>query len=343
MSESNINESYPPLFRTSSNDPTCKLENGQVEGVGTLDPLPVYLPVIDMKCLDVEKLDKTCREWGIFRLENHGVPTSLLRQLQEHAKKIFQLPFEAKQGLARSCPIKYFWGTPALTSSGVPLPRTTDALKMDWVEGLNVSFFQLQQHRQHIHHDPLNNHFRNLLEDYRGHLTRIASTIFEAMIENLKLDLDVLKPCLDESTGLIRVYRYPRHTITEYVKGLHEHTDSSTLSILSEDHVGGLQFFKDDQWLKVKPIPTTLVVNLGDMMQALSDDEYKSAKHKVELNKNKERVSICYFVFPEENTLINSSNYKPFTYNEFRAQVQQDLKKHGTKIGLQNFKLQQHT
>ncbi|KAL2926969.1 Gibberellin 2-beta-dioxygenase 6 [Bienertia sinuspersici] len=180
-----------------------------------------------------------------------------------------------------------------------------------------------------------------LLEEYKEHLTRIASTIFEAMILNLKPNnLDAIKEYLDESTGLIRVYRYPSHSNGEQAKGLHEHTDSSILSILSEDQVGGLRFFKDEQWFKVKPNPTTLVVNLGDMMQVISDDEYKSVKHKVELNKEKERVSICYFVFPEENTLIHSSHFKPFTYNDFRAQVQLDLKTHGSKIGLVNFKLQ---
>ena len=76
-------------------------------------------------------------------------------------------------------------------------------------------------------------------------------------------------------------------------------------------------------------------------LQALSDDEYKSVKHKVKLNKQEERVSICYFVFPQENTLIQSSKYKPFTYNEFRAQVQLDVKTVGSKIGLQNFRLPQ--
>uniref|UniRef100_A0A803LXF1 Uncharacterized protein n=1 Tax=Chenopodium quinoa TaxID=63459 RepID=A0A803LXF1_CHEQI len=275
MSESNIIGSYPPIFRSSSNDTTRKLnlKDGQVVvGAGILDPLhpslplPLPLPLIDMQCLDFEKLDMARREWGIFRLENHGVPSNLLRQLQEHAKTLFELPFETKQGLDKNCPIKYFWGTPALTSSGVALPRTTDALNMDWVEGLNFPVNQLHQH-QHFHHNPLINHFRKLLEDYIEHLTRIASTIFEAMVENLKLDLQVLKPCLDESTGIIRVYRYPRRTIEEHVRGLHEHTYSSIISILSEDQVGGLQFLKDDQWFKVTPNPSTLVVNLGDMMQ----------------------------------------------------------------------------
>ncbi|KAJ8446190.1 hypothetical protein Cgig2_015961 [Carnegiea gigantea] len=184
---------------------------------------------------------------------------------------------------------------------------------------------------------------RNLLEEYRRHLTRLASTLFEAMVRGLGLKLELPRSTyLDESTELVRVYRYPRSSVDkELANGMHVHTDSSLLSILNEDQVGGLQFLKDDQWSDVKPIPSTLIVNLGDMMQALSDDEYKSVTHKVKLSKQKERVSICYFVFPQENALIHTSKYKPFTYNDFRAQVQLDVKTVGWKIGLQNFKLPQ--
>lgn len=312
-----------------------------------MDPLPS----IDMQCLDDNKLDKACREWGIFRVVNHGVPTELLRKLRDHSKTIFDLPFESKQGLAKSAnycpPIKYFWGTPALSLSGVALPRASPALNLDWVEGLNVPLGQIcpsldPQHLDLDHDDSLIIAFRNLLEEYRGHLTRLASTLFEAMVRSLKLELEQPKMYLDESTELVRVYRYPRGSVDhEQANGMHVHTDSSVLSILYEDEVGGLQFLKDDLWLDVKPIPTSLIVNLGDMMQALSDDEYKSVKHKVKLNKQRERVSICYFVFPEENTLIESSKYKPFTYNDFRAQVQHDVKTVGWKIGLQSFKLPQ--
>lgn len=162
MSESNI-KSYPPLFRPSSHNTTRQhdTKGEPLKGAGSLDPLhlPLPLPLFDMQCLDVEKLDRACREWGIFRLENHGIPNSVLNQLQEHAKSLFQLSFEAKQDLANNCPIKYFWGTPALTSSGVAIPRATAALKIDWVEGLNVPFSQLHHH-QHIHHDTLVNDFR---------------------------------------------------------------------------------------------------------------------------------------------------------------------------------------
>lgn len=340
MPKSNL-DSYPPLFHPMrKSDPN---QNPIEQGIG-MDPLPV----IDVECLDENKLDWACREWGIFRVINHGVPIGLLRDLQDHARTIFDLPFESKQGLSNSCcpSIRYFWGTPALSPAGVALPRATAARNVDWVEGFNVPLAQISSSLDHDHdhdHDSLIIAFRNLLEEYRRHLTRLASTLFEAMVRGLGLKLELPRSTyLDESTELVRVYRYPRGSVDqELANGMHVHTDSSLLAILNEDQVGGLQFLKDDQWLDVKLIPSTLIINLGDMMQALSDDEYKSVTHKVKLSKQKERLSICYFVFPQENALIHTSKYKPFTYNDFRAQVQLDVKTVGRKIGLQNFKLPQ--
>lgn len=87
------------------------------------------------------------------------------------------------------------------------------------------------------------------------------------MAKSLDLNLKETKSYLAENTGIVRVYRYPR---TDAGWGMEVHTDSSVLSILNQDdHVSGLQVLKDDQWLTVKPISNTLIINLGDMMQVL--------------------------------------------------------------------------
>lgn len=70
-------------------------------------------------------------------------------------------------------------------------------------------------------------------------------------------------------TGFLRVYRYLRCPMADQMLGIDVHTDSSVLSILHQDDVGGLQVYKDGEWLDAKPIPNTLIVNIGDMMQVL--------------------------------------------------------------------------
>jgi len=53
------------------------------------------------------------------------------------------------------------------------------------------------------------------------------------------------------------------------VFGLLPHTDSSFLTILNQDPIGGLQLMKDGKWIGVKPNPQALVVNIGDLFQVM--------------------------------------------------------------------------
>lgn len=112
------------------------------------------------------------------------------------------------------------------------------------------------------------------MEEYGRHLARLATTLFEAMAKNLNLDPEQSKSYLSESTGFVRVYRYPQCSMANEAWGMDVHTDSSVLSILSHDQVGGLEIFKDDKWLRVKPIPNTIIFNLGDMMQVHTSAYY---------------------------------------------------------------------
>ena len=89
------------------------------------------------------------------------------------------------------------------------------------------------------------------------------------MAMELNLDPGESETHLDESTGFVRVYRYPLRSMANSAWGIEVHTDSSVLTILNQYEVGGLEILKDDQWLQVKPISGTLIVNLGDMMQVL--------------------------------------------------------------------------
>ncbi|TKY56487.1 Gibberellin 2-beta-dioxygenase 8 [Spatholobus suberectus] len=321
-------ESYPPILRSISHH---QLPLDHDDGDDPIHEDPDPLPVIDLQCLT--QLEEACKHWGLFRLVNHGVPSTLLTQLHDQAKQLLSLSFESKRASCGANPVTYFWGTPALTPSGTALTRAPQ--NINWVEGFNMPLGQLSQFQSQL---PQLHSFRLLLVEYGKHLTRIATTLFEVMLKNLDLNLQPSRSYVAESTGIVRVYRYPNCSNSNVGLGMEVHTDSSVLSILNqENEVSGLEVLKDDQWLTVNPISNTLIVNLGDMMQAISNDRYKSVTHRVKLNNRKERISICYFVFPDEDLEIESPKYRPFTYNEFRAQVQQDIKTVGHKVGLARF------
>lgn len=146
-------ETYPPLFRQTTPYPTSRVDSVEPPELGPgSDPLPL----IDLTCMSHEgRLSEACKDWGIFRLVNHGVPLTLLNQLHEHAKRVFNLDFASKQGIFKS-PLSYFWGTPALTPNGLALQR--GAQNFNWVEGLNIPLTQLSMLQ--AQEDPLLDSFR---------------------------------------------------------------------------------------------------------------------------------------------------------------------------------------
>ncbi|MCI06594.1 1-aminocyclopropane-1-carboxylate oxidase-like protein, partial [Trifolium medium] len=60
---------------------------------------------------------------------------------------------------------------------------------------------------------------------------------------------------------------YPPCPEPELTMGAAGHCDPSFLTVLLQDHIGGLQILHQDKWIDVPPIPEAFVVNIGDVMQ----------------------------------------------------------------------------
>ncbi|KAK8282160.1 hypothetical protein V6Z11_D08G007800, partial [Gossypium hirsutum] len=189
-----------------------------------------------------------------------------------------------------------------------------------WVEIINFPLVGLLESE---FKDPLLDSFTSLIDEYGRHQARLARTIYESMAKNFGLDSRLSKSYLLESTRFIRVHRYPQIPKGNQAWGVGVHTNSSVLSILKQDQLGGLQVFKDNKWIHVKPIADSLIINL----------------HRVKVKKKEDRISINYFVFPQFDCTIQSSKYKPFTYKSFQAQAQKEIETLGLRVGLDNFKL----
>ncbi|ESQ45859.1 hypothetical protein EUTSA_v10010903mg [Eutrema salsugineum] len=300
-------DSYPPEFRPLMSE-SIESEKKTVERDLNRSK-DIQIPVIDLEHLDMEKLREACKDWGIFHLENTGIPLTLVSQVKEITESLLSLPFEVKRLLGVNSPLSYYWGTHTVSPSGNTVERAPRKSSGHLV----------------------------VMEEYGRHVTRIVVTLFEAITETLSLELSVDQKTsyLSESTGVVRVQRYPR--CNEF-PGLEAHTDSLEISIINQDEVGGLEFMKDGEWFNVTPLANSFVIGLGDMIQVLSDEKYKSVLHKVrKMMKKKERYSIIYFVYPDKDCMFESSRYKPFRFSEFEAQAKLDVETHGSKIGLSRF------
>ncbi|KAG8484814.1 hypothetical protein CXB51_021395 [Gossypium anomalum] len=129
------NESYPPLFNQQSHQTQIIDIDEPIQDVEDLD----LIPNIDLQCLNSDKLEEACKNWGLFRLINHGIPSKLMTQIQDQARNLFSLSFEHKQAML-SRPLSYFWGTTFRAISRVALrsPNT-----INWVEIINFPLIGL--------------------------------------------------------------------------------------------------------------------------------------------------------------------------------------------------------
>ena len=88
--------------------------------------------------------------------------------------------------------------------------------------------------------------------------------------------------------------------------GVAPHTDFGVLTVLCQDVVGGLEIRRrNGEWAAMPPIPGTLVVNIGDLLERWSNRRYRSTVHRVINPSRRERLSLVLAYDPNFETLVD--------------------------------------
>ncbi|KAK9267184.1 hypothetical protein L1049_009604 [Liquidambar formosana] len=255
-------------------------------------------PVVNMEKLNgeeraatMEKIKDACENWGFFELVNHSISHELMdtveRMTKEHYRKCMEQRFKEM-----------------VASKGLEAVQT-EINDIDW----ESTFFLRHLPDSNISEIPdLEDDYRKAMKEFAVELEKLAEQLLDLLCENLGLEKGYLKKAFYGSKGPTfgtKVSNYPPCPQPELIKGLRAHTDAGGLILLfQDDQVSGLQLLKDGQWIDVPPMQHTIVINLGDQLEVITNGKYKSVMHRVIAQPDGNRMSIASFYNPGSDAII---------------------------------------
>ena len=130
------------------------------------------------------------------------------------------------------------------------------------------------------------------------------------------------------------------------VEGLGMHTDMSCVTIVYQDKAGGLQVRSEEgEWVDISPCEGTLLVNIGDMLQAWSNERLRSSEHRVVLRRTRgrSRFSLAFFWCFGDDKVVAAPDevvgegaeraYKPFVCLDYLKFRENDERGKFEKVG----------
>lgn len=237
----------------------------------------------------LEKIEDACQNWGFFEVVNHGIAHELLDTVERLTKEHY-----------RKCMEKRF--KEAVASKEL---ENVQAEVMDW----ESTFFLRHLPTSNISEIPdLSQEYREAMKEFAQKLETLAEDLLDLLCENLGLEKGYLKKAFYGSRGPnfgTKVANYPPCPKPELVKGLRAHTDAGgIILLLQDDKVSGLQLLKDGLWVDVPPMRHSIVVNLGDQLEVITNGRYKSVEHRVIARTDGTRMSVASFYNPANDAVI---------------------------------------
>ncbi|KFK25503.1 hypothetical protein AALP_AA8G123100 [Arabis alpina] len=260
------------------------------------------IPVIDVsEWTDTDVAREICdaaAKLGLFQIVNHGIAPEDLKAMIAAAHGFFELSREERRMYWRGSSVsETAWLTTSFSSLKESALEWRDFLKFEYLPTQHdfAAMWPLVCKKQVI------DHFKRIKP--------IAKNILNILINNLNSTIDESNEKNLMGTMRMNFNYYPECPEPNLAVGTGRHSDINTLTLLlQEDGVLNSLYARatedGDKWIHVPPIPGAIVVNIGDVLQILSNDRYRSVEHCVAVNKLCSRVSIPVFCGPVHDSVI---------------------------------------
>jgi isopenicillin N synthase-like dioxygenase len=245
-----------------------------------------------------QKLGKSFEEYGFAIIADHLISDDLIHRAEEKAKAFFALPEEVK----RKYLIPGGGGARGYTPFGIETAKGQKAhdLKEFWHVGRDLP--PGHRFRDHM---PDNlwpaevPSFKDTFLELFATFDRTGLKVLKAIARYLKIDEDYFEDAVRDGNSVLRALHYPPQTkpTGEHIRaGAHEDINAITLLLGAQE--AGLELLtRDGRWIPVSPKPGELVINIGDMLQRLTNGKLRSTTHRV-VNPTPDRASKARYSMP---------------------------------------------
>lgn len=281
------------------------------------------------------ELGRSFSEYGFAVVCNHGIPAELIACAEGLQKALFALPAEAKMAYH----VPGGGGARGYTPFGKEIAR--DAKVHDLKEFWHIGRSLPQGHpladtmAPNVWPAELPG-FRETMEELYAAFERAGDRVLRAIALHLGLAEDWFVPTVADGNSVMRLLHYPPlpEDAPEGAVRAAAHGDINTITLLLGAEEAGLELLtKKGEWLPVDPPPGALVVNIGDMLDRLTNSRLRSTTHRVVNPSGKaarrSRYSMPFFLHFRPDFLIeplpgcvaeDDTPLPPITAHEFLQQ-----------------------
>ena len=245
-----------------------------------------------------DDLSRSFAEYGFAIVRDHGIPKELIASAEEKSRAFFALPEDVKMQYH----LKGQGGARGYTPFGIE--RAKDAQVHDLKE-----FWHVGRSLPHGHplesmmqpnvwpHEVIG--FRETFETLYAAFEQTGLRILSAIALHLDLPEHFFDPTVEDGNSVMRLLHYPPvpHEAEGRIRAA-AHEDINTITLLLGAEEAGLELkTKDGRWIPVVSRPGELVINIGDMLQRLTNGVLRSTSHRV-VNPAPDRASHARYSMP---------------------------------------------
>lgn len=272
----------------------------------------------------VDQIHQACRTVGFFLIQNHGFDQSVMENAWKASRDFFSVSTEEKMMHKTTNEAEYPYGyeQSETLARGKQLDTGSDERipqEGEYYNGNSNSTVLLVQDlketfavgpdnpdsgmppRRWIQSPNVSPKFPDALQSYYQHMERLSLFLLEIFALALDEDASYFKAKMDHHLSALRLAHYfPLETPKDdlHVVRAGAHTDYGALTILAAQDKG-LEVLLEGKWVPVPLVKDAFIINLGDLMQRWTNDQWVSTMHRVAMPSTdalEQRYSMAYFV-----------------------------------------------